>query len=34
MILPYEKSNPKGARRQQNGWSMQTVAVPEKIIES
>lgn len=31
MIFPYEKADPNAACRQQNGWSMQAVAVPEKI---
>lgn len=31
MIFPYEKADPNAACRQQNGWSMQAMAVPEKI---
>jgi len=31
MIFPYEKGNPNAARRQQNGRSMQAVAVSEKM---
>lgn len=31
MIFPYEKADPNAACRQQNGWRVQAVAVPEKI---